>query len=108
MTDIRTLLHDAAPAPRAPLDVGTLLTRRPRRWRVWAASALAVVAVGGGVAGTGALSPAGDGGSQLSTRRTTPAPAPDGEGGGPSDVDGEGPNRADIGQVPAPPAHGVR
>ena len=87
MTDIRTLLHDAAPEPRAALDVDALLSRRPRRWRTWLVSALAVVAVGGGVAGTGALSPAGDGGTQLSTRRTTPGPAPertDNGGGGES------------------------
>jgi hypothetical protein len=49
MTDIRTLLHDAAAAPVEPLDMRPVLARarpRSRRWLVWLASLSAVGAIG--------------------------------------------------------------
>ena len=53
MTDLRTLLHDAAPRPSRRIDVDALIAEAARRrpWRrivLWFASIAAVVGIGGG------------------------------------------------------------
>lgn len=53
MTDLRTLLHDAAPRPSGPVDIGALMAEAGRRrpWRrigLWFASLVAVIGIGGG------------------------------------------------------------
>src|SRR5687767_14793883 len=79
MTDIRTLLHEAAPGPSAPLDVEVLVVRaahRPwhRRVVVWLAGLVAVVGVG--VPLRSVLVPSTDGDvDRVQTVRPAPAPS---------------------------------
>lgn len=76
MTDIRQLLHRAAPAPQAPLDVealGARVTRR-RRWLPWLAGLVAVLGVG--VPTGRALVPAGDEGERVEAVQNTTTTVP--------------------------------
>lgn len=65
MTDLRTLLHEAAPLPSGPLDMGSVRRRaarlRVRRATTWLAGVLAVAGVTLPATGSGVLAPGGTG-----------------------------------------------
>lgn len=71
MTDIRQLLHRAAPVPQALLDVEALGVQmgRRRRWLPWLTGLVAVIGVG--VPTGRALVPTGDEGHRVETVQTT-------------------------------------
>lgn len=76
MTDLRTLLHDAAPRPSRAVDVDALVREAVARRRPWRRAVLglgAIIAAGGlGLGATGVLSPA----SHPTQIETTPTRVP--------------------------------